>query len=299
MESVIFVIYILLFSLGCVGSASIGFLHWCLKISLTKYLFLLFLALLVSVGRILLDSYLVSYAWYSNISSWVHVAIGLFIAISIYYLIFRILTQMNNTSIKVAFIPTALVFIIQLVRTLIYYVAGEQLTASLYPFMISLVSFYLFFVGFSFWKGIDKNWNYALQLLIRKMGIITMVFAPFSALLYISLHLLKLNDLHTISLDFLYLGMWSLVSVSVVLHYLTRIGTIPDRTSADQLFLDNFKISAREAEVLELILKGYSNKEIGNALYISFTTARTHVSHIFEKTDVNSRMELVSKIMNF
>ena len=299
MESVLFIVYILLFSLGCVGSASIGFLHSCLKMPLTKYLFLLFLAFLASVGRILLDFYLASYTFYTNIPSWIHVVIGLFIAISIYYLIFRILTQMNNISPTVAFAPTALVFFLQLMRTFVYYVMGEALSTALYPFMISLISFYLFFVGFSFYKGIDKNWNHALQILIRKMGILTMFFAPLSALLYISFHIFKLNSLNVISLDFLYLGMWSLVSVSVVLHYLTRIGTIPDRTSADKLFLDNFSISPREAEVLDLILKGYSNKEIGNALYISFTTARTHVSHIFEKTGVSSRMELVSKILNF
>lgn len=273
----------------------LGFFHRCLKMPLTKYLFLLFLILLASVGRILLDSYLASYSFYSNIPSYIHVVIGLLIAISIYYLIFRVLTHMSNISTRVAFVPTALVFFIQIVRTVIYYVMGDALTTALYPLMISLISFYLFFIGFSFYKGIDKNWNYALQLLIKKMGLLTMFFAPISAVLYILFHIFELNSLHSISLDFLYLGMWSLVSVSVVLHYLTRIGTIPERTSADTLFLKNFNISPRESEVLDLILKGYSNKEIGNTLFISFTTARTHVSHIFEKTGVNSRMELVSK----
>ncbi len=153
---------------------------------LTKYLFLLFLILLASVGRILLDSYLASYSFYSNIPSYIHVVIGLLIAISIYYLIFRVLTHMSNISTRVAFVPTALVFFIQIVRTVIYYVMGDALTTALYPLMISLISFYLFFIGFSFYKGIDKNWNYALQLLIKKMGLLTMFFAPISAVLYIS-----------------------------------------------------------------------------------------------------------------
>ena len=299
MESVLLISYILLFSLGCVGSASIGFLHRSLKITLTKYLFILFLTLLFSVGRILLDSYLRSYKFYNNIPSAIHVIIGFIIALLIYYLIFRILTQMKNISQRIALVPTALVFFLQILRTIIYYLKGEELTAAIYPYMISLISFYLFFVGFTFWKGIDKNWNQAIQILIKRMGLITMLFAPLSAILYISIHLFGTRGVNVISLDFLYMGMWSLVSVSVVLQYLTRLGTIPDRTKADKFFLENFKISPREAEVLELILKGYSNKEIGNKLFISFTTARTHVSHIFEKTGVNSRMELVSKVMNF
>jgi len=246
-----------------------------------------------------LDSYLRTYSFYTAIPSAVHGAIGFIIALLLYYLIFRVLTQMKNISLTVALVPTALVFIVQILRTIVYYTIGEALTMAIYPFMISLISCYLFFVGFTFWKGIDKNWNQALQILIKKMGLITMVFAPISAVLYISFHIAGTSDNSTISLDFLYLGIWSLVSVSVVLHYLTRIGTIPDRTSADQFFLKNFSISPREAEVLELILKGYSNKEIGNALCISFTTSRTHVSHIFEKTGVSSRMELVSKVLNF
>ncbi len=299
MKSVLLITYILLFSLGCVGSASIGFLHKCLKVPLTKYLLYICILLLASVGRILLDSYLATFSFYTSIPSAVHGAIGFLIALVLYYLLFRVLTHMKNISLTVALVPTALVFIVQMLRTIVYYTMGEALTMALYPVMIALVSWYLFFVGFAFWKGIDKNWNQALQILIRRMGLLTMIFAPISAALYISLHIFGTGANTIISLDFLYLGIWSLVSVSVVLHYLTRIGTIPDRTSADQSFLENYAISPREAEVLELILQGFSNKEIGNKLCISFTTSRTHVSHIFEKTGVSSRMELVAKVLNF
>lgn len=246
-----------------------------------------------------MDSYLSTTSIYTSIPSAIHVVIGFLIALLIYYLIFRILSLMNNISLTAALVPTVLVFLVQILRTIVYYVKGEGLTTAIYPFMISLISFYLFFVGFSFWKGVDANWNQAVQILIKKMGLVTMIFAPISAVIYISIHIIGNNAINTISLDFLYMGIWSLVSVSVVLHYLTRLGTIPDRTSADQFFLEKFNISPRETEVLSLILKGYTNKEIGDKLFISFTTARTHVSHIFEKTGVNSRMELVSKVMNF
>ncbi|MDA3811847.1 MAG: helix-turn-helix transcriptional regulator [Spirochaetaceae bacterium] len=299
MKPVLLITYILLFSLGCVGSASIGFLHKSLKTSLTRYLFYLFLTLLVSVGRILLDYFLSVLGFNLNIPMFIQIIVGIGIGTLVYYLIYKVLVELKNITPIKAFAPTAFIFILQIVRTIIYYVIGETLTMLLYPFMISLISFYLFFVGLSFKRGIDTNWNQALQILINKMGNITMVFAPLSAIVYISLHFMGRRGMNIISLDFLFLAMWSIVSVSVVLHYLTRLGTIPGKTTADQYFLDNFNISPRETEVLELILKGYSNKEIGDKLFISFTTARTHVSHIFEKTNVNSRMELVSKIMSF
>lgn len=51
-------------------------------------------------------------------------------------------------------------------------------------------------------------------------------------------------------------------------------------------------ITERELEVLQLILNGYSNHEIGKKLFISSNTARNHIYSIFKKLDVKSRLEL-------
>ncbi len=48
-------------------------------------------------------------------------------------------------------------------------------------------------------------------------------------------------------------------------------------------------LSDREVEVLVLLARGLSNKEIGRALYISARTAQQHVRHLYEKTGVSSR----------
>jgi DNA-binding NarL/FixJ family response regulator len=52
-------------------------------------------------------------------------------------------------------------------------------------------------------------------------------------------------------------------------------------------------LSAREMEVLRLMAKGMSNKEIGRALWIGETTVKTHVSHILRKLDQNDRTQAV------
>lgn len=52
------------------------------------------------------------------------------------------------------------------------------------------------------------------------------------------------------------------------------------------------EISPRELEVLQLIGKGLSNKEIGERLFIGERTVKTHVSHLLEKTQLQDRTQL-------
>jgi DNA-binding NarL/FixJ family response regulator len=50
-------------------------------------------------------------------------------------------------------------------------------------------------------------------------------------------------------------------------------------------------LSPREAEVHELIAQGLTNEEIAKSLYISVSTTKVHVKHIYEKLGVRSRLE--------
>lgn len=52
-------------------------------------------------------------------------------------------------------------------------------------------------------------------------------------------------------------------------------------------------ISSRELEVLQLISDGHSNQEIGEKLFISESTIKTHVSNLFVKLDVKRRTQAV------
>lgn len=50
-------------------------------------------------------------------------------------------------------------------------------------------------------------------------------------------------------------------------------------------------LTEREREVLTLVARGYTNKQIAEALYVSEKTARNHVSHILEKLGLSRRSE--------
>ena len=53
-------------------------------------------------------------------------------------------------------------------------------------------------------------------------------------------------------------------------------------------------LTARESEILEMMAKGLTNKQIGTALAISANTARNHVNNIIEKLEVADRTEAVT-----
>ncbi len=64
-------------------------------------------------------------------------------------------------------------------------------------------------------------------------------------------------------------------------------GSADDTQDLDKLL----GLTAREAQVLKLIARGYTNREISEALVISVKTAGVHVSHILRKLDAPNRFE--------
>ena len=52
-------------------------------------------------------------------------------------------------------------------------------------------------------------------------------------------------------------------------------------------------LSARETEVFRLWTTGHTLKYIQEKLYLSPSTVKTHVRHIYDKTGVHSRFEIV------
>ncbi len=72
-----------------------------------------------------------------------------------------------------------------------------------------------------------------------------------------------------------------------VLKYALRHSTKPVRLDT------GVKLTARELEILQLIARGISNKEIADELKISSRTVKSHMVDIFRKLDVSSRTEAV------
>ena len=54
-----------------------------------------------------------------------------------------------------------------------------------------------------------------------------------------------------------------------------------------------YRLTPREQEVLGLLVRGRTASYIAEALFISGTTAKTHIKHIYQKTGVQSKQELL------
>ena len=55
-------------------------------------------------------------------------------------------------------------------------------------------------------------------------------------------------------------------------------------------------ISAREKEILLLIIEGKNNKQIGDTLFISYHTVKNHIYNLFKKLNINNRYQLMNLI---
>jgi DNA-binding CsgD family transcriptional regulator len=72
-----------------------------------------------------------------------------------------------------------------------------------------------------------------------------------------------------------------------------RLDLAPENESPDrgQALEETLGLTPREVEVLALVARGYTNREIAAALVISVKTASVHVSHILRKLDAPNRRE--------
>ncbi|MBN2409099.1 MAG: hypothetical protein JXE07_05125, partial [Candidatus Aminicenantes bacterium] len=55
-------------------------------------------------------------------------------------------------------------------------------------------------------------------------------------------------------------------------------------------------LTSREQEILRLVISGAGNKDIAKKLFISPSTARNHISNIYQKLGVGSRLELINRL---
>ncbi|WP_282011784.1 response regulator transcription factor [Nitrospina watsonii] len=58
--------------------------------------------------------------------------------------------------------------------------------------------------------------------------------------------------------------------------------------------LQTAELTPREVEVAILVCDGFSDKEITQRLFISPSTLKNHLKHIYQKLDVHSRTQLVA-----
>src|SRR5262249_30140940 len=81
----------------------------------------------------------------------------------------------------------------------------------------------------------------------------------------------------------------ALLSPAITKRVIEQFSRIPRPERPAQLD----ELTERELDVFRLIARGLSNAEIGQELYISDTTVKTHITHILQKLDLRDRVRAV------
>ncbi len=87
--------------------------------------------------------------------------------------------------------------------------------------------------------------------------------------------------------------------VVMALFFLARYFSEPTEGESLSLtddFVHRFGISNRERDIIEMMSRGFSNSAIAEKLYISTTTVKNHVYHIYRKTGVGNKVQLLNLV---
>jgi len=66
-------------------------------------------------------------------------------------------------------------------------------------------------------------------------------------------------------------------------NLITFLLCLSEKHNAELSLFKKFGLTLRELEIVDLALKGFKNKEIAEKLYISRSTIKTHLNHIYQK----------------
>jgi len=78
-----------------------------------------------------------------------------------------------------------------------------------------------------------------------------------------------------------------------IARYILKALSAPNHSATNDAPEASIDLSDRETEVLNLIARGYSRKEIASLLQLSKHTVVSHIRHIYAKLEVHSRNEAV------
>lgn len=88
-----------------------------------------------------------------------------------------------------------------------------------------------------------------------------------------------------------------LKNVQPFMEYTLSRVFLPERIRDREQLRKKYDLTSRELDVMEYALTGLSNKELVRHLAIALPTLRTHLQNIYQKVDVHSTSEMISKVL--
>ncbi len=92
--------------------------------------------------------------------------------------------------------------------------------------------------------------------------------------------------------------MWNSDQASSTPNFMVIMSDLNEDNKLETNFQTRFRLSRRELDIVYYLIRGLSDVEIGEKLYISRQTVHTHTKNIYKKLGAKSRIELYRKAMH-
>ena len=156
--------------------------------------------------------------------------------------------------------------------------------------LIFIISFYIFIKSFYFLHSGKKTVIQGFSLLYLITHLLYLVF------FFLNINLSFLS-LYFIPIHYIILNLSPILFLNKYSDYHFGKKLVFSKLETDFVkVLTKYKITKREAEIVQLICDGKKNKEIEEVLFISIKTVKYHIFNIYRKLNVKSRLELMNVI---
>lgn len=299
MNHVVLFAYILNVSFGAAGVVSMAILHHRLRKTVTLALLVIMSGIGASLFYNLIIYYMSTVIGFPATLNAIQYGIGFLITLCVYGGVVILLFALDSVNRKIAAGASAAVMLVQIGRIFAgLFGSMEFQRAARFP-ALAAISGFLFYVGFVVYRGSQNADDGTVTVLLRRLGILLLIFAPVSVAGYFLMSLFPEVARLRISFDYPFFLAWSIIVVTAFIRHLSRPATVFEGGVVADGFKQTYGITPREAEVIEYIGRGLSNQDIADSLHVSLTTIRTHIYNIFRKTDVKSRVELLKVVSGF
>lgn len=249
-------------------------------------------------GQVLIKAFLSSYLDAEALNRFINIAFLMGMPFLVFAWLMLVLFSSGLTGRKNPkwFIPGFLLLNFAILFFLGYHFAvnkaEEPVTLMRYYFIVFNVVYSLFA-------------SYLIHLSERSRSVIherdKNIIAPLISIISVLLSSLLVfyNSQQWLALVFIFCFFAGNVFLPVYLSYgtlVTAAKTEPEKDISFEEFCRKYEISPRESEIIREICNGLSNKEISEKLFISLQTVKDHTHRIYIKTNVKSRVQLITLV---
>jgi DNA-binding CsgD family transcriptional regulator len=158
---------------------------------------------------------------------------------------------------------------------------------------VGSASVYLGYCGWLLRRGGLTVATESVRFLVAWLGRLLLGYAVIAVATTGGIVIVDLDLEPTVALNFLLFLGWNVLAILSFLRYLSHPVDIFAEGEVPADARRRYGISERELDVIALVSRGLSNKEIADKLGVSYTTVRTHLYNVFKKTGAASRVELL------